>query len=96
MWLDPPDGQSIADYTSVEWAGPGWYGSETAEGEGRCRCGGCSYFATALYPIAVFIDRWRKAITANESSTEARLQAIEAALKLEITPNPPAVQGEAP
>jgi len=96
LWLDPPDGHSIADYTSVDWAGPGWYGCESTSGVGRCRCGGCSWFGSGLLPIATFIDRWRKAITANESSTEARLQAIEAALKLESTPNQPATQGEAP
>jgi len=94
LWLDPPgDYGGIADYTEVEWAGPGWYGSESTSGVGRCRCGGCPWFGTSLRPVATFIDRWRKAITTNESSTEAQLQSIEAALKLETTPK---TQGEAP
>jgi hypothetical protein len=98
LWVDPPDPfhQTIADFTHVQWDGPGWYGTAVTEGIGRCRCGGCSYWTTSVLSIATFIDRWRKAITANESSTEARLQAIEAALKLETTLTTPETQGEAP
>lgn len=83
LWLDPPgDSNSIADYTHVEWTGPGWYGNELTSGIGRCRCGGCEYFVTTLYPLTTFVERWRKDITANDSTTEARLAAIEAASKM--------------
>lgn len=83
LFLDPPgDFGSPIDFTHVEWTEPGWYGSETTFGRGRCRCGGCEYFETALYPVATFIERWRKDITTNESTTDARLAAIEAASKL--------------
>ena len=82
LWLDPPNDYSAIDFTHVEWTEPGWYGVETSFGRGRCRCGGCEYFETSLYPLTTFIERWRKSITANESNTEEKLAAIEAASKM--------------
>jgi hypothetical protein len=83
LWLDPPgDWGGTADFTGVDWKEPGWYGTESKMGNGRCRCGGCTYFETTLRPVAWFVENWRKSITANESNTEAKLAAIEAASKL--------------
>jgi hypothetical protein len=80
LWLGENEG--IADYIDAVWTGPGWYGLESSSGTGRCRCGGCSWFGTSLHPLAMFIERWRKDITTNDGTTEARLQSIEAALKM--------------
>lgn len=82
LWIDPPGDYNTGEFTSVLWTEPGWYGAAHTSGIGRCRCGRCYWSETSLRPLAAFVEDWRKTITNNESNTEARLAAIEAATKL--------------
>lgn len=74
LWLDPPGDYSTRDFVSVQWTGAGWYGERSESGVGRCRCGGCHYFETILYPLADFIERLRR----SGEQTEAMLTAFNA------------------
>lgn len=101
LYLDPPGDYSIVGFTYCEWTGPGWYGSDTVDVVGRCRCGGCHDLETRLEPIAAYIDEWKTHISTSERSIEgakAKIAEAEALLTTTSSPTEPTspTEGNAP